>query len=62
MPADRLPNFFLVGAAKAGTSSLHAYLDQHPQIFMSTSLEVGPTGSVASTDGRGVGWEHREAG
>jgi hypothetical protein len=39
MTAGGLPNFFLVGAAKAGTSALHAYLDQHPQIFMSTPKE-----------------------
>ncbi len=29
-----LPNFLIIGAAKAGTSSLHYYLRQHPQIFM----------------------------
>src|SRR5215469_8597868 len=27
------PNFFLVGAAKAGTTSIYAYLSQHPDIF-----------------------------
>ncbi|HKV56206.1 MAG TPA: sulfotransferase [Candidatus Binataceae bacterium] len=27
------PNFFLVGAAKAGTTSLYAYLSQHPDVF-----------------------------
>jgi len=27
------PNFFLVGAAKAGTTSAYAYLSQHSQIF-----------------------------
>lgn len=31
---DRKPDFFIVGAAKAGTSSLHNYLSQHPEIFM----------------------------
>ncbi len=30
----KYPNFFIVGAAKAGTSSLWQYLKQHPQIFM----------------------------
>ena len=35
----RTPNFFLVGAPKTGTSSLYAYLDQHPQIFMSPMKE-----------------------
>ena len=34
-----LPNFYLIGAAKAGTSALHAYLQQHPQIFMSSLKE-----------------------
>lgn len=30
----QLPDFLLVGAAKSATTSLHVYLDQHPQIFM----------------------------
>lgn len=34
-----LPTFFIVGAAKAGTTSLHFYLDQHPQIQMSANKE-----------------------
>ncbi|MBW4575273.1 MAG: sulfotransferase domain-containing protein [Aphanothece sp. CMT-3BRIN-NPC111] len=29
------PNFFIVGAAKAGTTSLWIYLQQHPDIYMS---------------------------
>lgn len=29
-----LPNFLIIGAAKAGTTSLHYYLQQHPEIFM----------------------------
>lgn len=28
------PNFFIIGAAKAGTTSLHAYLSAHPQIYL----------------------------
>lgn len=28
------PNLFLVGAMKCGTTSLHNYLAEHPQIFM----------------------------
>tara|TARA_B100000989_G_scaffold27049_2_gene17443 strand:+ start:5054 stop:5953 length:900 start_codon:yes stop_codon:yes gene_type:complete len=31
-----LPNFLIVGAAKSGTSSLHNYLNQHPDVFMPT--------------------------
>jgi hypothetical protein len=36
MSADQhvLPNFLIVGAAKAGTTSLYEYLRQHPDIFM----------------------------
>jgi hypothetical protein len=34
-----LPTFFIIGAPKAGTSSLHFYLDQHPQIQMSEPKE-----------------------
>lgn len=30
-----LPNFFIFGATKSGTSSLYFYLKQHPDIFMS---------------------------
>src|SRR5438067_2452241 len=33
------PNFFIVGAAKAGTTSMHRYLAQHPEIFMSKVKE-----------------------
>ena len=29
-----LPNFLIIGAAKAGTTSLYHYLKQHPQVFM----------------------------
>lgn len=35
----RLPNFFIVGAPKAGTTSLYYYLGQHPQIYMSAIKE-----------------------
>lgn len=34
-----LPTLFIIGAAKAGTTSLHFYLDQHPQIQMSAVKE-----------------------
>jgi len=33
------PNFFIVGAAKAGTTSLNMYLTQNPEIFMSKRKE-----------------------
>jgi len=34
-----LPNFFVIGAGKAGTTSLHRYLDQHPDVYMSPVKE-----------------------
>ena len=36
----RLPNFLIIGAHKAGTTSLSAYLKSHPQIFMSELKEA----------------------
>jgi len=40
IPAGK-PDFLLVGAQKAGTTSLHFYLDQHPKLIGSTPKEVG---------------------
>jgi hypothetical protein len=52
-----LPTFFIIGAPKCGTTSLHAYLDQHPEIGMSKMKEthffIGPENirkSVARID------------
>lgn len=35
----KLPTFLIVGAAKSGTSSLHRYLNQHPDIYMPKNKE-----------------------
>ena len=35
----RLPSFLVIGAAKAGTTSLYHYLAQHPDIYMSPVKE-----------------------
>jgi sulfotransferase family protein len=35
-----LPNLLVIGAPKAGTTSLHAYLSEHPDIFMSEPKEL----------------------
>jgi hypothetical protein len=47
------PNFFIIGAQKAGTTSLYHYLKQHPQVYMSPvkepyffNHEIGPGGEV----------------
>lgn len=34
-----LPNFMIIGAAKSGTTSLQAYLDQHPDVFFASCKE-----------------------
>lgn len=36
-----LPNFLIVGAAKSGTSSLHYYLNQHPEVFLPSYTNEG---------------------
>jgi len=54
---SRLPNFFVVGAPKCGTSSMHIYLEQHPDIFMPKikephffSTDLTPPRSVRDLD------------
>ena len=44
-----LPNFLIVGAAKAGTTSLHTYLSEHPDVYMSPIKE---TNYFALSEGR----------
>ena len=41
--AAALPNLLIIGAAKCGTTSLHFYLDQHPDVFMARP-DAGPGG------------------
>ena len=36
---SRLPNFLIIGTAKAGTTSLHRYLGTNPQIYLSPIKE-----------------------
>jgi hypothetical protein len=39
-PFRALPDFLIVGAQKSGTSSLFAYLSQHPQILAASKKET----------------------
>lgn len=34
-----MPNFFIVGAAKSGTTSMYRYLEQHPDVYMPSFKE-----------------------
>ena len=36
---DKIPNLFVIGAPKCGTTSILKYLDQHPEIFVSDIKE-----------------------
>jgi hypothetical protein len=45
-----LPNFFVIGAAKAATTSFHAYLGEHPEIHMAAIKE--PSFFALPTPGR----------
>lgn len=37
---EKLPDFIVIGAGKAGTTSLHHYLSQHPQIYLCPQKET----------------------
>ena len=39
MKKEKLPNFFIIGAPKAGTTALSEYLREHPQVFFSEPKE-----------------------
>ena len=55
----RLPNFLLIGAMKAGTTSLYHYLKGHPQIFVPPYK--APEFFVAESNfHRGVDWYRRQ--
>ena len=39
MTREKKPNFIIIGAMKAATTSLYTYLKQHPDVFMTTIKE-----------------------
>ncbi len=47
---NNFPNFFIVGAPKAGTTSLYYYLDAHPEVFMSSIKEPNYFSYQATAD------------
>jgi hypothetical protein len=54
-----LPNLLVIGAAKCGTTSLHEYLDLHPEVAMSREKELDFFVEEKSW-GRGVEWYERQ--
>ena len=57
--APRLPNFLVIGAMKAGTTSLFHYLQAHPQVFMSPLKELDFFVAEANWT-RGLGWYRKQ--
>jgi hypothetical protein len=58
-----LPNFFIVGAPKAGTTSLYHYLDQHPDVYMSPVKEPNYFAEeirLGNISAQWQDWAHRE--
>src|SRR5215211_9390855 len=52
---SRLPNFLVIGAMKAGTTSLYHYLRHHPQVFMPEIKELNFFNPLRNWR-RGVEW------
>jgi hypothetical protein len=51
--AGALPNLLVIGAAKCGTTSLHRYLDSHPEVSMaSPSPAAGAANDLAAKEMR----------
>jgi hypothetical protein len=48
-----LPSFLIIGAQKAGTTSLHAYLCEHPRVVPPVTKEIH---FFDHEFGRGLGW------
>ena len=61
MSADRtrLPSFLVIGAMKAGTTSLYHYLRHHPQVFMPRIKELDFFAGEGNWR-RGLGWYTRQ--
>jgi hypothetical protein len=53
--SEPLPNFFIVGAAHSGSTSMYSYVKQHPAVFMSERKEP----NFFRTRLPGVGWVGR---
>ncbi|MEE4606852.1 MAG: sulfotransferase [Desulfobacteraceae bacterium] len=53
--SEHLPNLVVVGAMKAGTTSLHRYLAIHPEVWMSRQKELDFFIELRNWD-RGINW------
>jgi Sulfotransferase domain len=55
-----LPNVIIIGAMKCGTTSLHNYLDAHPQISMSEGKELNFFYREDRWKEQGIAWYRRQ--
>ncbi len=54
---EKRPNLFIVGSMKSATTSLHNYLDLHPDIFMTKDPWKEPGYFVKEINlGKGIYW------
>ncbi len=53
LPKQKLPDFLVIGAQKAGTSSLFKYLAEHPDVARPVQKEIA---FFSLNYGRGLGW------
>jgi len=60
--ATRPPNFFIVGAAKSGTTSVARYLEEHPQVYMSPIKEPSYFARDMIENLEVPGWTHNQRG
>jgi hypothetical protein len=56
---NRRPDFLVIGAMKAATTSLYHYLSAHPDIYMATVKELDFFVASANWN-RGVGWYEKQ--
>ena len=52
----RLPDFLIIGTAKAGTTTLYHYLQRHPQIWLPASKEPCFFDSTHPNSRNGLDW------
>ena len=52
---NSLPNLFVIGAMKCGTTSLHSYLNCHPDVLMSEKKETDFFVKELNWE-KGLGW------
>ena len=57
--SPRLPNFLIIGAMKAGTTSLYHYVRAHPQVFVPAIKEIDFVVAAANW-ARGIDWYGRQ--